>query len=758
MFTLRAVLRLVFVLVLLGAALPVAAASSTAEVKSVTFTVNSDADTADANTSDFICDVDLGTPGEQCTLRAAIYNANKSSGADRIEFSAVMTISPASPLPQFSSALGNTLTIDGNLQVTLDGSGLTPGASSIGFHLAGDASTVQGMIIQDFSYGIKISGNLNTVGVDDDDMSALGEKCVIISNDSVAVNGEAGVWITGNYNLVAGNIIGLNLSNNADGNETGVRIEGDFNLVGTDGDGRIDADEGNWISGNAKNGVLIVQRADAHQPAGNVVAGNIIGLDATGAAARANGVMGVFLDRAGNNNIIGTDGDGSGDSLETNIISANLEYGIYLYYTNQTTLANNKIGSNAAGTATGLGNGMDGIHLEYSDQNILGTDGDGVSDSLEGNLISANGGSGVSLIHSDSNTISGNSIGFKSTGIDALANEYGVYLELAQNNLVGSDGDGISDALEGNVISGNRQDGIYLNCQPQDMSGNVIAGNIIGLRPSGDVALPNAKNGVYIYRCVGGNQIGGSLGGQRNIISGNTLNGIFLEGADLVAVGNNWIGRGTDMGDNPLGNQGTAGVLIAHSPSSNADGNTLSGNVIAHNAGAGIRVGLDGSDPSTGNRLDFNSVYNNGGLGIDLGATGWNPIDPQDVDSGPNGLQNAPDLYAGIAYNGILLQISGLFNSAPNQAFTLSFYRSSSCDASGYGEGRLLVSNMTLNTDADGEVTFSTAISWPVIAHDDYITALATAADGSSSEFSNCRQFTGTPPTIHPLFLPAVIK
>jgi CSLREA domain-containing protein len=73
-----------------------------------TFTVNSTGDGADANTADNICDSDLGTADEQCTLRAAIQQANATSGADQINFSIPGTgvhishrapICPRSPKP-----------------------------------------------------------------------------------------------------------------------------------------------------------------------------------------------------------------------------------------------------------------------------------------------------------------------------------------------------------------------------------------------------------------------------------------------------------------------------------------------------------------------------------------------------------------------------------------------------------------------------------------------------------------------------------
>ena len=62
--------------------------SPAGRVEADTFTVNSTDDDPDINVGDGNCDVDGGTSGEQCTLRAALEEANFTSGvADTISFS-----------------------------------------------------------------------------------------------------------------------------------------------------------------------------------------------------------------------------------------------------------------------------------------------------------------------------------------------------------------------------------------------------------------------------------------------------------------------------------------------------------------------------------------------------------------------------------------------------------------------------------------------------------------------------------------------
>jgi predicted outer membrane repeat protein len=53
----------------------------------VDFTVNLTTDQQDASTADGICDIDLATAGEQCSLRAAVEQANNLPSNDRVLFS-----------------------------------------------------------------------------------------------------------------------------------------------------------------------------------------------------------------------------------------------------------------------------------------------------------------------------------------------------------------------------------------------------------------------------------------------------------------------------------------------------------------------------------------------------------------------------------------------------------------------------------------------------------------------------------------------
>jgi predicted outer membrane repeat protein len=71
-----------FETLLIGALVVALATGPSAEA--ATFTVNDRTDRTDADPADGICDADLATPGEQCTLRAAVQQANAKADTDSI--------------------------------------------------------------------------------------------------------------------------------------------------------------------------------------------------------------------------------------------------------------------------------------------------------------------------------------------------------------------------------------------------------------------------------------------------------------------------------------------------------------------------------------------------------------------------------------------------------------------------------------------------------------------------------------------------
>ncbi|NIW44785.1 MAG: hypothetical protein GWN30_08485, partial [Gammaproteobacteria bacterium] len=88
--------------------------------------------------------------------------------------------------------------------------------------------------------------------------------------------------------------------------------------------------------------------------------------------------------------------------------------------------------------------------------------------------------------------------------------------------------------------SGNSIDGIRL--YGAATTENVIAGNLIGIDITGMASLYNGDNGISIQNGSFENRIGGDTGEERNIISGNDINGIYINDSDNNEIVGNFIG------------------------------------------------------------------------------------------------------------------------------------------------------------------------------------------------------------------------
>ncbi|MFH1918378.1 MAG: hypothetical protein ABIP48_00610, partial [Planctomycetota bacterium] len=477
----------------------------------------------------------------------------------------------------------------------------------------------------------------------------------------------------------------------------------------------------------------------------NAIEGNYIGTDATGTAALGNGLYGVYIVWGAAYNRIGTNGDGVADAAERNLISGNARQGCYLVGNGHNVVAGNFIGTDVTGTSA-LANGEFGVVIFGDAQwNRIGTNGDGVGDAAERNLISANAKSGVLIGGSDAtdNVVAGNFIGTDVTGTRALGNgSYGVEIVNAHSNLVGTDADGVADDAERNVISGNARDGILITASSAN---NVVAGNFIGTDVTGASALGNGHNGVHLLHDAFSNRIGTNGDGigdaaERNVISGNSRSGVALYSMVDFGTRNNVVAGtyiGTDLtGTAALGN-GLYGVNIDRGALSNRIGTDGDGvadaeerNLIAFNALAGVVV--RGGD-ATENSIRANSIHSNGGLGIDLGPNGPTPNDPGDVDASPNHFQNFPVIAAAVV--GASTRVIGTLNSTPVTEFTVDFYASATADPSGYGEGERWLGSTVVTTDASGNAGFDLFLA-SATTTGEVVTATATDPGGNTSEFS----------------------
>jgi CSLREA domain-containing protein len=455
---------------------------STVVTPTLAFVVNVTTDAPDANTGDGLCQT--ATPG-QCSLRAAIQQANATAGVNTILFNipgaGPHTIAPTSALPAITGpvtidgysqpgASANTLAIgnDAVLKIELNGAGAGAGVDGLNFGAGSDGSTLRGLVINRFA---------------DDGISGIANNVTI-----------------------AGNYIGTNTAGTADlGNGgNGINADGDnWTIGGLTTAGR------NLVSGNNDNGIQLF--GDGH-----TVLGNYVGTNAAGSAAIGNSDEGIEMASNSSGNTIGGTAAGAG-----NVASGNGDNGILIYDSQGNTVLGNYAGVNAAGTAA-IGNGNDGIEVNA---NSLGNTIGGTAAGA-GNVASGNGDNGLYVGGGSANTlIVGNYIGVAATGVTALGNgSEGLYVNDASDTVIG----GLQPGA-GNVIGANGQEGIWII---NGATGTVVQGNWIGTDKTGTINLGNAVGGIRIgnfFNPANGNLIGGTAPGAGNVIAFNTQVGVGVD-------------------------------------------------------------------------------------------------------------------------------------------------------------------------------------------------------------------------------------
>jgi len=508
------------------------------------------------------------------SLRQAILDVNADPDLNMITFnipgSGVHTITPASVLPAITNpvlldgytqpgAAGNSLLVGDNANLVIEINGSMAGANVNGLTVVA-SSLISGLVINRFSgAGIVVQNNGNT--------TIMGNFIGTDASGAVGLgNGQSGVLFAGTSNSTLGGT-----------------FRGNRNI----------------ISGNGGYGVEMDGPA-----AGNHVEDNYIGTNAAGTAALPNILGGVLIGAGAGVNQIGVAGGETG-----NVISGNSGNGVTIRG-NGNEVATNFIGVNAMGTAA-LGNNPNGVLVNAgASNNIIG-----FTDPTTRNIISGNLGAGVvvSDAFTSNNLIQGNFIGTNTAGNAAITNNDGVLVvNGADQNTIGG-----TNAGARNIISGNTSSGITLN----GVNGSTIAGNFIGTNAAGTAAVGNSV-GVFL---VNANSItvGGSSGLSKNVISGNSADGIEISGGSFNSVLNNFIG--VDITGNAAVPNGV-GVFIAGGSHNNSIGNSNSrpSNVISGNTSYGVLLSGAGTNVNfvQGNFIGVSGLGHeplaNGGAGIAL--------------------------------------------------------------------------------------------------------------------------------------------
>ena len=332
---------------------------------------------------------------------------------------------------------------------------------------------------------------------------------------------------------------------------------------------------------------------------------------------------------------------------------------------------------------------------------------------------------------------------------------------------------------------------------PASVSSRVI-GNFIGTTTEG---LPGLGNDTGIDVLGASARIGGPDPDERNVISGNNIEGLFVRSSLSTIDGNliglapdgqtclgNFVGVAADASILNLGSTSVRSVIAcsqSHGIVMSLDERTESIDIVNNqigyppserpgfgNGGDGIailvnsaidaagrelvRVGGDDVDAENiiaGNggsgvsitsgtpriRIDRNQIFDNQNLGIDRGRDGVTFVDPIDV--------NFPILETVAESNEEgLLNVEGVMPPPlpTNEAVELTFYANTGCDGSGHGEGQLPLDTAIAELDAVGQFAVAGVPNASGLPDARFLTATARH-EVSTSEFSACILLPGLP-------------
>ena len=363
--------------------------------------------------------------------------------------------------------------------------------------------------------------------------------------------------------------------------------------------------------------------------------------------------------------------------------------------------------------------------------------------------INGFGDRGISMFGENTrgNTITGCYIGTDATGKTAKPNDAGIFIQETAAN-----------TITGNLISANHAYGIYI--MGAAAQNNVILGNSIGTDISGTVAMGNGRGGISIN--CDNNLIGGSVEGERNIISANANDGIEVRGDGNIIKGNTigsdissmarlgnkwngivvWSGNGNIIGgqepgaSNIIAANHNSGIIVGDASETkiigNAIGTDLSGTQNMGNDDMGIAL-LNGPSHSTigpGNMVAFNSigiqVYGDSSLQNTITQNSITANDGYGIENESGGNESLPSPVIIEIKNGIAT------GTAPPRSVVEIF-------SDDNDEGKIYEGTTT----ADGSGNFQ----WNGTPTGPFVTATATDTAGNTSQFSQPMNVTSVAET-----------
>ncbi len=428
----------------------------------------------------------------QGSLRQAILIADTLLGVDLITFNipgtGVHTIAPLSKLPNIT----DPLLIDATSQPGFTG---TP------------------LIVLDGS---------NITGVDLLDVFA--NECVINGMAFESVRAGTAVVLYGDGNTIVGSYFGLEPTGATASviDYNGIVIYGAFNRIGGTQSQNRNCFAGTSLPAVALSGIDAL---------GNVIDGNYIGTDASGAVRVGTQTESIILANWASGDTIGGLATGAGNVCSGSAHASGIT--IIGPASDDNVIQGNRIGTDTYGMAA-IGNAGNGIFVSGAYGTVIGS-----LTIFGGNLICGNGGTKYPAVFVDSTAshtqILGNRIGIGYNGLTSIPNYEGILLNGSHDNLLG-----------GNVISGNTLHGVII--RNAGATGNTLKANLIGVSAFANVPIGNNGHGVLL--AASDNVIGGPNPGDANTIAFNFGAGISVDSGERNLITQNEIYSNYGLGIN----------------------------------------------------------------------------------------------------------------------------------------------------------------------------------------------------------------
>ncbi len=173
---------------------------------------------------------------------------------------------------------------------------------------------------------------------------------------------------------------------------------------------------------------------------------------------------------------------------------------------------------------------------------------------------------------------------------------------------------GASNNLIGGTTTGARDvisgnSGDGVQIGGDEATGNVVAGDYVGTDATGTRALPNGGNGIDIVS-GSSNTVGGTTAGARNVVSGNALNGIIISGDSYNGM--------------PIPN--LSGVASNNVVEGDYVGTNAAGTAALPNGGDGVQIigGAAGNTVGGTTFDDCDVISGNAGNGVTVSDPGTN--------------------------------------------------------------------------------------------------------------------------------------